>query len=336
MKRKPGTDMINRRKLLIALGASALAAPLSSFAQRPAQPRRIGILYPGSQSDSNDLANVFLKALRDLGYVEGGNIVIEWRYADGKTAPLPALAAELVKLNVDVIVTNGTSGVRAARQATTAIPIVTASFADPVGSGFAASLARPGGNITGLSNLGEEIISKRMELLISVVPKVTRIAYLMNPNNTISMRMSALLEATARKMGKAFVRVEARAAGELVDAFSRMARERVGALIVQEEATLNPLGAQIAGLALRQRLPAIFGVRKIAEAGGLMSYGADYGVRYRRAAVYVDKILKGAKAGDLPIEQPREFELVVNLITAKALGIKIPQSVLVRATKLIE
>jgi len=336
MKRKPGTDMINRRKLLIALGASALAAPLSSFAQRPAQPRRIGILYPGSQSDSNDLANVFLKALRDLGYVEGGNIVIEWRYADGKNEPLAALAAELVKLNVDVIVTQGSPGVSAARRATTTIPIVTMSFSDPVSSGFATSLARPGGNITGFSNLAEETVFKRLELLTSVVPKVTRIAWLGNPNNSALLKVGALLETAAKKIGKTTVRVDARSAGELVDAFSRMARERAGALIVLEDTTLTPLGAQIAGLALRQKLPSIFGVRKIAEAGGLMSYGADYGVRYRRAAAYVDKILKGAKAGDLPIEQPREFELVVNLITAKALGIKIPQSVLVRATKLIE
>jgi putative ABC transport system substrate-binding protein len=326
----------NRRRLIVALGAAALALPLTPHAQPVTKVRRIGILYPGSQSDSNDLANEFLKALRELGRVEGTDFVIEWRYADGKTEPLAALAAELVKQNVDVIVTEGTSGVRAARQATTTIPIVTASFADPVGGGFAASLAHPGGNITGLSNLGEEVISKRMELLVSVAPKATRIAYLMNPNNPVSTRMSAILESTARKLGKAYLRVEARAAGELVDAFSRMARERVGALMVQEEATLNPLGAQIAGLALRQKLPSIFGVRKIAEAGGLMSYGADYGVRFRRAAIYVDKILKGAKAGDLPIEQPREFELVVNLVTAKALGIRIPQSILVSATKVIE
>ena len=230
-----------------------------------------------------------MKALRDLGRVEGSDFVIEWRYADGKTGPLPALAAELVKLNVDVIVTNGTPAVRAARQATTTIPIVTTSFSDPVGSGFAASLARPGGNITGFSNLAEETVFKRLELLISVAPKVTR-----------------------------------------------MARERVGALIVSTDSTLNPLGAQIAGLALRQRLPSTFGVRKIAEAGGLMSYGADYAVRYRRAAAYVDKILKCAKAGDPPIEQPTEFELVVNLITAKALGIKIPNSILMQATKVIQ
>lgn len=167
---------------------------------------------------------------------------------------------------------------------------------------------------------------------------MTRIAWLVNPNNAAALRVGALYESAAQKMGKTItvVRVEARAAGELVDAFSRMARERVGALIVSDDSTLNPLGAQIAGLALRQRLPSMFGPRKIAEAGGLMSFGADYGTRYRRAAAYVDKILKGAKAGDLPIEQPREFELAVNLITAKALGIKIPQSILVSATKVIE
>ncbi len=327
--------MNNRRKLLVALGAGALAAPLFSFAQQ-GKARRIGILYPGLQSDSDDLGGPFLRGLRDLGRVEGRDVVIEWRYAGGKTERLLALAEELVKLNVDVIVTNGTPGVRAARQATATIPIVTTSFADPVSSGFAASLARPGGNITGLTNMGEEIVAKRVELLLSVVPKVTRVAWLMNPSNTISMPISAILEAAAQKMGKAYMRVEARGAGDLVDAFSRMARERVGALVVQGDATLNPLGPQIAGLALRQRLPSVFGHRKIVEAGGLMSYGPDDVVRYRRAAVYVDKILKGAKAGDLPIEQPTEFELVVNLITAKALGIKIPNTILVRANKVIE
>ena len=168
------------------------------------------------------------------------------------------------------------------------------------------------------------------------MPEVTHIAWMVNPNNAAALRVGAFFEVAAQKMGKTIVRIEVRAAGELVDAFSRMARERAGALIVSDDATLNPLGAQIAGLALRQRLPSMFGVRKIAEAGGLMSYGADYAIRYRRAAAYVDKILKGAKAGDLPIEQPTEFELVINLITAKSLGVKIPQSVLVRANKVIE
>jgi putative ABC transport system substrate-binding protein len=327
--------MNKRRKLVVALGVGALTAPLAAFAQQ-GKLRRIGILYSGSQSDSNDLAGPFLKGLRDLGRVEGGDFVIEWRYADGKHELLAALAAELVKLNVDVIVTMGSPGVSAARQATTTIPIVAMSFADPVRSGFAASLARPGGNITGLANLAEETFAKRLELLLSVAPKVTRVAWLVNPNNTTSMRLSTVLQAAAQKMGKAIVRIEMRAAGELVGAFSRMARESAGALTVSVDSMLNPLGAQIAGLALRQRLPSIFGVRKIAEAGGLMSYGADDAVSYRRAATYVDKILKGTKAGDLPIEQPREFEFVVNLVTAKALGIKIPQSILVRATKIIE
>jgi putative ABC transport system substrate-binding protein len=326
----------DRRRILVALGASALVAPFASFAQQRSKVWRIGILYPGSQSDSNDLRSEFLKALRELGRVEGTDFVVEWRYADGKNEPLPALAAELVKLNVDVIVTTGTPAVRAAQQATTAIPIVATSFVDPVGSGFAASLAHPGGNITGFANLAEETVFKRLELLTSVAPKASRIAWLVNPDNTAAVRTGAKLEAPAKKMGKAIVRVEARAAGELVDAFSRMARERIGALFVADDQTLNAMGAQIAGLALRQRLPSIFGPRKIAEAGGLLSYGADYGVRFRRAAVYVDKILKGAKAGDLPIEQPREFDLVVNLITAKALGIKIPQSVLASANKVIQ
>ena len=328
--------MNKRRKLVIALGAGALSVPFGSFAQQQGKVRRIGMLYPGSQTDSQYLGGVFLKGLRDLGHVEGGDIVIEWRFADGKTEPLPALAAELVKLNVDVIVTQGTPAVRASRQATTIIPIITTSFADPVGSGFAATLSRPGGNITGFANLGEETFGKRLDILIRAVPKVNRIAWLVNPNNAAVLRVCASFDPAAKKMGKTIVRVDARGGGELHDAFSRMTRERVGAIIVSDDGVLNLLGAQIADLALRQRLPSTFGRRNIVEAGGLMSYGADYAERYRRAAVYVDKILNGARAGELPIERPTEFELVINMKTAKALGIKIPQSILVQATKVID
>ena len=274
--------------------------------------------------------------MRELGYVEGKNLEIQWRFAEGRAEMLPILAAELVKLNVDVIVTQGTPPTRAAQQATTTIPIVAASFSDPVKSGFAASLAHPGGNITGFENLGEELQKKRLELLINVAPKATRIAEMINPGNAASVRERTGFEAAARKMGKAAVLVEVRAAGELTDGFSRMARERASALAVADDALLNQLGPQIAELALRQRLPSIFGTRQNAEAGGLMSYGADPAVRYRRAATYVDKILKGAKPGDLPIEQPTEFDLVVNMKTAKALGVKIPQSILVQTTKVIE
>ncbi len=249
---------------------------------------------------------------------------------------LATLAAELVKLNVEVILTEGSPAVAAARKATTAIAIVTASFADPVGSGFAASLSRPGGNITGLANLAEESYAKRLELMMSVVPKVTRIAWLSNPDNAAAQRVGALFVAAAEKSGKTIVRAEARSAGELTEAFSRMAREKASALLVSDDSTLNPLANQVAGLALRHRLPSMFALRKGAESGGLMSYGADYAVRYRRAAVYVDKILKGEKAGDLPIEQPTEFELIVNLGTAKTLGLKIPESVLIRAARVIE
>ena len=309
-----------RRRPLVVGGMALLTAPSIVF----------------SQSDSVGLANVFLKALRDLGHVEGGDVVFEWRYADGKVERLSVLAAELVGLNVDVIVTEGTPGVAAARRATAATAIVATSFADPVSSGFAASLGRPGGNVTGLANLAEETVSKRLELPLSVAPKVSRIAWLVNPNNQAAVRAGALLEAAALRIGKTFVPVEVRAVGDLDDAFARMARERVEALIVAEEATLNSLGAQIAGLALRQRLPSMFGSRKMPEAGGLMSFGAAYAVRHRSAATYVDKILKGAKAGDLPIELPREFELVINLSTAKALGIKIPNAILLQVTEVIQ
>ena len=330
--------MNNRRKLIVALGAGTVTASLGAFAQQQGKVWRVGYLSAASRPASLDSGSVgaFSRGMRELGYIEGKNLEIQWRFAEGRAEMLPILAAELVKLNVDIIVTQGTPPTRAAQQATKTIPIVAASFSDPVKSGFAASLAHPGGNITGFENLGEELQKKRLELLISVAPKATRIAEMINPNNTASVRERTGFEAAAHKMGKATVLVEVRAAGELADGFSRMTRERAGALAVSDDALLNQLGLQIAGLALRQRLPSIFGTRQNAEAGGLMSYGADPVVRFRRAATYVDKILKGAKPGDLPIEQPTEFELVINMKTAKALGIKIPQSILVQATKVIE
>ena len=330
--------IVKRRKLLIAFGASALA-PLALFAQQPAgKVWRIGILtsYPQTVAQDGDHFGSFLAGLRELGYVEGRNIAIEWRFTEGVSDRLPGLAAELANLKVDVIVTNGTAGVRAAQRATTTLPIVTVSFGDPVGSGLVASLAHPGGNITGLSTMGEDIYGKRLEMLSLVAPKATRIAALVNPNNPFSQRIPPILNSAAKQLNRQIQIVKASAVGELKDAFSQMARERAGALLVMDDSFLNAHGGQIAEQAARQKLPSIHVLRQYVEAGGLMSYGrvtADY---FRRAATYVDKIFKGAKPGDLPIEQPTKLELIFNMKTAKALGIKMPDTILLRADKVIE
>jgi ABC-type uncharacterized transport system substrate-binding protein len=329
-----------RREFLTASGAGVclLAAPLGSLAQQPGKAWRIGYLSAGGLADAYSRENLdaFRAGMRELGYVEGRNLAIELRFADGKFERLPGLAVELADLNVDVILTFGTPGVSAARRATTTIPIVTGSFGDPVGSGFAASLSRPGGNVTGLTSMGEELYAKRLEMLLSVAPKVTRIAVLVNPDNAFFEGMLSKLKTDAQKMGREIVPVRTREARELDEGFSLMVRQRAGALIVGDDVLLNTHASRIAELALRHRLPSIFAPCDSVEAGGLMCYGADIPDRYRRAAIHVGKILKGAKPGDLPIEQPTKFELVVNRKTAKALGVTIPQSILVRADKVIE
>ena len=330
--------IIRRRQLIIALGAGALA-PLAPFAQQPAgKVWRIGIVssYPQTVARGEDYYGAFVAGLRELGYVEGRNIGIEWRYADGAYDRLPELAAELAALKVDVIVTSGTPGVRAARRATTTIPIVTVSFADPVGSGLVASLARPGGNITGLSNMGEDIVIKRLELLSIAAPKANRIAALMNPGNPVTPRIFSILEATAKKLNRKIQLIGASTMGEIEAGFAQMTREHFGALLIQDEGFLSAHLAQIAELAAKHKLPSVHTSRQYAEAGGLMSYGLNLAVSYRRVATYVDKILKGAKPGDLPIEQPTKLELVFNMKTAKAIGVKLPDTILLRADKVIE
>jgi putative ABC transport system substrate-binding protein len=339
-KRRQGDRVTTRRKFLIAGGAGlyVLAAPIPLFAQQQTKVWRIGILLPGSRPTVGDpyYFDTFVNALRDLGYIDGKNIVIEWRFADNKYERFPELASQLVNLKIDLIVTHGTAGTRAAQQATSKIPIVTASFADPVQGGFVASLARPASNITGLSNMNEDLSAKRLDLLISAVPKVRRIAWLVNPGiPTVNSRLPAL-QTAARKASKTIVFVEASEVGHLVEAFALMAREGVGALIVWDDAFMNSHGSRIAQMAERQKLPAIFATRTSVSAGGLMSYGIDYEYQYRRAATYVDRVLRGAKPGDLPIEQPTKFELTINMKTAKALGLTIPQSILVRADRVIE
>jgi putative ABC transport system substrate-binding protein len=308
------------------------------LAQQPGKVWRIGILSPVSRdvAQSGDYYGSFLTGLREFGYVEARNVAFEWRFADGVYERLPGLAAELAKLNVDVIVTNGGPAVRAARGATTSIPIVAISVVDPVGGGLVASLSHPGGNITGLSTMNEDVYGKRLEMLSAVAPKATRIAVLANPNNPITQSVLAVLHAAAKQLNRRIQIVTATTTGEFTKSFSMMAREHSGALLVQQDSFLNAHLAQIADLAAKHKLPSIQSFRQYAEAGGLMSYGVVNAEMYRRAAAYVDKIFKGAKPGDIPVEQPTRLELVLNMRTAKALGIKVPNSILVQATKIIE
>ena len=330
--------MNRRRNLLIALGAAALAAPLRTFAQQAGKVWRIGFLSSIARPVSLDAHyyGAFLRGMRELGYVEGKNLVIEWRFAEGKYERLAVLAAELVQLKVDVIVTAGTPATGVAQKATTTIPIVMGTVGDPVGSGFVKSLARPGGNITGLSEIAVDLSPKLLEMLISMVPKLSRVAVLMNPGNSSHATRLKSIQAAAQAVSVTILPAEARTAKEIENAFSMMAQKKTGAVIVMVDALFNQQVRQIAELAAKNRLPTISGLREYVEAGGLMSYGQNLADNFRRAATYVDKILKGAKPGDLPVEQPTNFELFINGKTAKALGLKIPQSLLISADKVIE
>ena len=331
-----GEVMNNRRKLLVTLGAGALAfaAPPGSFGQQQGKVWRVGFLLPASASLSSPNTGAFLKGMRDLGYVEGRNLVVERRFADGKLERLPGLAAELVQLKVDIIVTAGSPAISAAQKATSTIPIVMASAGDPVGSRFVKSLARPGGNITGFSNMAGDIAAKFIDLLRSVVPKLSRVAMLTS-TMTYGARMQNV-QAAAQKAGVKTLVAEASTPQEIENAFSMMVREKADAVFVGSPAVFAQQHRQIAELALKYRMPSLFQDRVTVENGGLISYGQKLTDFYERSATYVDKILKGAKPGDLPVEQPVSFELVVNLKTAKALGLTIPQTILVRADEVIE
>jgi len=326
--------MSNRRKLVIALGAGALIAPLACFAQQQrSKVARIGLLEPGSISANRREA--LIGGLREFGYVEGKNMIIEERRAEGKYERLPALAAELVQMKVDVIVASA-NAVRAAQQATSTIPIVMVTTADPVGSGFIASLARPGRNITGLSAIATDLSSKYLELLRAAVPKLSRVTVLVNPDHSIHPEFLKRIQATEKTNSVTISPVEASTASQIEPAFSAMKQERAGALILLPDPFFLAQARRIAELAAQQRLPTMFWTRDAVESGGLMSYGQNSAEHYYRAATYIDKILKGAKPGELPVEQPTKIELVINLKTAKAIGLAIPQELLLRADKVIE
>ncbi len=330
--------MTTRRELLIALGAAAFAAPFAAWAQQKGKVWRLGFLTARGRKDSlgSDEFDAFLRGMRELGYVEGKNLVIEWRFADGKYERLPELAADLVQLKVDLIVAGGTPAISAAQKSTTTIPIVITGVADPVGSGFVKTLARPGGNITGLSNISTDISPKLLEMLLSMVPKLSRVAVLVNPANPSHAIVLKYVQSAAQKTSTTIMPVEARNAPEIEKAFSAMARGKAGAVIVPRDALFIGQRRPIAELAAKHQLPSISALMELVEAGGLMGYGPSSADSYRRAATYVDKIFKGVKPADLPVEQPTTFELVINRKTAKALGLTIPQSLLIGANKIIE
>jgi putative ABC transport system substrate-binding protein len=332
--------VIARRRLLIAIGASALTDPLASFAQQQtARIPRIGFL--GTEFALNEASHIeaLRTGLREFGYLEGKTIAIEFRWAEGHVDRLPTLAAELVGLNVALIVTYGTPGALAAKRATQTIPIVIVTAGDPVATGIVASLARPGGNITGATSVTRDLNAKRLELLKQAAPGVTRVAVLVNPDNPA--RVPDLhdelqpIVVTARALKIELQPFEARRPDALNAAFGEMGKSHIEGLVVIQDAMLNANPRLIAELAAKQRLPSV-GFEEFAEGGGLIGYGADFREMYRHAAYFVDKILKGAKPSEIPVEQPTKFELIINLKTAKALGLTIPQSVLVRAEEVIQ
>jgi len=316
--------------IVVVLGVGAIAE-----AQQPKKVPRIGFLTTVSPSTISDRVEAFRQGLRELGYVEGKNIVIEWRYAEGKIDRLPALAAELVRLKVDVIVTAGSPVTRSAKEATVTIPIVMANDSDPVRSGHVASLARPGGNITGLSTLRLEISGKRLELLKEIIPRLSRVAVL--GSSTVPGNAQALKETelAAGAFGVQLQYLDVLSPKDIETAFRAASKGRADAVLVLGGPLFNSQRTQIVDLAVKSRLPAIYYAAEFVEDGGLMTYGVSVIDLFHRAAVYVDKILKGAKPADLPVEQPTKFELVINLKTAKQIGLTIPPNVLARADRVI-
>lgn len=331
-----GMGMNNRRKLVIALGAGVLTAPFGSFAQQqPAKVHQIGYLSFGPPASWANRVEALRMGLRDLGYVEGKNITIAFRSAETADR-LPEVAADLVRLNVDVIFATSSTEVEAARRATKTIPIVFATHADPEGVGHVASLARPGGNITGLSMLLTELVAKELEIMKEALPRMTRVGVLLTSTAPSHRPASHAVEAAAQKLGVQVLTVPVRTPEDLPGAFAMMARERVNGFLAVASPLTRSRRALLAELSLKHRLAGMFGTRENVEAGGLMSYAPDLADLTRRAATYIDKILKGAKPGHLPVEQASIYELVINLKTAKTLGITIPPSVLLRADKVIE
>ena len=328
--------MNKRRKLIIALGAGALAAPFSSFAQQQGKVWRIGVLETTSMALNAANFNMFRKGLLELGYAEGKNLVIDYRSADGSAARFPDLATELVRLKVDLIVTRGTPALLAASKATGTIPIVMAAIGEPPGQGIVASLAHPGGNVTGFTAFVTELTGKRLEMLRELIGKAPRVAFLADVSNPITLGQWKETQAAAKSLGIQPQQLDVRKPEDLGRAFDDAIKQRANGLVVGIDALTQANRRTIAELAAKHRLPAIYASSEFVESGGLISYGVSYPDLYYRVAGHVDKIFKGNKPGDIPVEQPTKYELVINRNAAKALGIKIPNSILARTDKMIE
>ena len=337
--------MQTRRQVITAIGAigsavlaAPLAAPFAAFAQPSPKVRRIAYLEYGSRQSMIDAGRMtaLMQGLSGFGYVEGKHFIFEARYAEGQVERLDRFAAELVAQKPDVILVTGTPAALAAKRATATLPIVVIATADPVADGLAATLARPGGNATGMSTGGGETVQKLVELLIVAVPNIKRIAVLTNPANVRSADDLAQLLDALRKTGRSALPLRASTPAEIEQAFAAMTRERAGGVVIAIDGFMLQQRAQIAALALKHRLPSIYPTQNYPEAGGLMSYGSDITDNFRRAAIFVDKIFKGAKPGDLPFEQPMRYTLVLNRKTADALGVKVSNELLLRADRVIE
>ena len=326
---------MRRRDLIQAIAGSTIGWPLAARAQI-AKVRQIGLLSPFTRSDAVPWNQAFLKGLRDLGWIDGKNIAFEYRYSEGNNDRLPALIADLVRLKVDIIVTSVTNDTLAAKNATTEIPIVMAAAGDPVATGIVDSLGRPGGNITGLSQMNPELNAKRLEVLKEIAPDISSMAVLLNPEDPISTLGWKEIQVAAKGLGIGAQSIEIRSTGDLEKNFAVIAKARFNALAIMPNPVFVTNLKSIADFAIQNRLPSMFHLREFVDVGGLVSYGVDRSDLYRRAATYVDKILKGASPADLPIEQPTKFDLAINVRTAKALGLTVPPSLRVLADEVIE
>jgi putative tryptophan/tyrosine transport system substrate-binding protein len=326
---------MKRREFITLLSGAAAAWPLAARAQQAGKLPTIGFLGAGIPASHGPWFAALVQRLRELGWIEGRTVAIEYRWAEGRGERYTEIAAEFVRLKVDVIVTHSAAPVLAAKQATAVIPIVFAAAADPVGTGLIASLARPGGNVTGLSSQAADLATKRLELLREVVPSLSRLAIMANFGNPASILEMGDVQAAANTLGLEVTTLEIRRAEDIAPAFEKL-KGRADALFIPPDPLASTNRIRINTLALAARLPTIYAEREVVETGGLMSYGPHFPAMFRRAADYVDKILRGAKPGDIPVEQPTKFELIINLTTAKALGLTIPESFLLRADEVIE
>jgi len=327
---------VDRRTFIGTVAGALLAAPLAAEAQPARKVHRIGFLGNSTEALEANLVGPFRDGFREIGYIEGRDLAIEYRWAEGQYDRFPALIAELIALKVDVIVTAGTPAALAVRRATTAIPLVMVAVGDPVGSGLVKSLARPGGNLTGLVSIAPDLEGKRLELLTEVVPRLSFVAFLLNPANAFHVTSEKQARAAAKVLHLKVEFFPVRAESEFDHAFQSISRQRPGALVMLADRLFLHHRARIVDFAARNRLPTVYAYTELVEAGGLMSFGPSYLGMHRRAAYFVDRILKGVKPADLPMEQPSKFELMINLRTAKALGLTVPQSLLQRADQVIE